>query len=217
MRDDGDRITLDDSIGQRLTKVIKRADAGGEYERSIAKKIFETVDRKAAEPKTRHETQKGVARARQLLAESLTLTPEERRILKSPHEILLIHFPDGKLKSVTLGNRGEVEIPSGIPYGAILSHQHPSGRGPSASDLKYVLLNPGTTLRVVALNENGRIEIFELRASDGISEEDVLAFTELYRTECEEGGDSHAARRVSLALILSEIGHILQVVSATVS
>ena len=83
--------------------------------------------------------------------------------------------------------------------------------------MKCVLLNPGTTLRVVAVNENGKIEAFSMNASGSILEEDAIAATELYRMECEDSGDTHAARRESLALILSVIGDIPQVVTATVS
>ncbi len=213
--EDGDRIILNEGIGERLSKLGKAAggNASPEQELAIAQKIFETVDRKAAEPQTRTETRRGVQRARQLFADELTLTPEERRILKSPYELLLIHDADGRLKSVTIGGAREVTIPPGIAADVVISHNHPSGRGPSDSDLKSALTNPGRTLRIVARNEAGKIEVFSLKFTGTLKKREIQGYAELYFELCQDGDDTHTGRRESLALISEVIGDSLQVVS----
>ena len=210
---EGDLIMLDDNLGQRLSKMVKRGDPGPAAQLAIATKIFEMVDRKATAPKTRTATHKGVARAKQLMAEALTMTPEERRIVEAPHEILLIHSPDGRLKSVTLGNRNKVSIPADLEPGSILSHNHPSGRGPSDSDLKAVLSFPEMTLRVVSKNEDGNVEVFSMRFTGELKKAEIQGFSELYFDQCNDAGDTHAARRESLALISQLIGNSFQVLS----
>ena len=214
--DADDRIGLSDSLDQRLSKHSKRGVKSPAAELGIARKIFEMVDRKAAEPKTRPVAKKGVARVRQLLAKEPTLTPDERRILGSPHEILLIHSADGRLKSVTLGGPHEVTIPADAPADSILSHNHPSGRGPSASDLKSVLSTPGRTLRIVAVNESGKIEIFVLKATGTIPDHKISGAVEFYQQACELSGDTHQARRESLWLISETLAGILLVVDGII-
>ena len=56
-----------------------------------------------------------------------------------------------------------------------------------------------------------------MMATGPIQEEDAISAIELYRMECDAAGDTHPARRESLALIMSAIGDMLQVVTATVS
>ncbi len=203
--EDGDRIILKEGIGERLSKLGKSGgDATPEQKRAIAEKIFQTVDRKAAEPQMRSDSQKGVARARHLFAADLTLTPEERRILESPHEILLIHDADGRLRSVRLGTTHEVTIPLGTARDAIISHNHPSGRGPSDSDLKSALANPGRMLRIVTVNEDREIEVFSLKANMELTADEVADIADEYREFCENMGDGPLARRKALALIVAK-------------
>ncbi len=201
--EDGDRIILNEGIGQRLSKLGKIGEnSTHEQDLAIARKIFETVDRKSAEPQTRPDSQKGVTRARELFADDLTLTPEERKILESPHAILLIHDADGRLRSARLGDASEVSIPPGTAAVAILSHNHPSGRGPSDSDVKSMLANPGLTLRIAAVNENGKIEIFSLKAASLMPNEDMQDLISEYRTVCQALGDTAAAGEIFLSVKL---------------
>jgi len=213
--EDGDRIILNEGISQRLSKLGKTGeDSTPEQDLAIARKIFETVDRKSAEPQTRPDPQKGVARARQLFADELTLTPEERKILKSPHEILLVHDAAGRLKKSVLGTPSNVSIPDNINSGYMLSHNHPSGRGPSDSDIKAVLSRPGTALRIVAMNEAGNVEIFEMRSNESLPAAVIDAIADIYKNEAAKAGDSHAARRSALALIVEAFGDMISIKTA---
>ena len=202
VREEVGKIILNEGIHERLAKVMDQGGPLAEQQAAIAQKVFEMVDRKAAEPQLIAETQKGAPRARHLLANELILTPEERLIIKSPHEILLIHDADGRLKSARLGTAREVTIPLGTADDAILSHNHPSGRGPSDSDIKSALANPGRTLRIVTVNENSKIEIFQIQALSGISDVEIQGIGTLYKEESERGGDTPHSRREALALIL---------------
>lgn len=213
VHEDGDKITLDDSLGQRLAKVIKLEAPAHEVELAIATKIFETVDRKASEPKTRQEAKKGAPRARHLFAEDLVITPEEHKILESPHEILLVHTADGRLKSAILGTKHNVPLPSQIPAGAVLSHNHPSGRGLSDADVKSALSFPGTTLRVVCRNEQGRIEVISIKFTGKLSKLEIRAYSDIYFSQCADAGDTHIARREALALIAQVIGDTFEAVT----
>jgi|GEM_PF-5186997 len=205
--DEGESIRLGDDLGERLSKILKRGDlATPAQQRAIAEKVFEMVDGKAAEPTTRAELGKGADRARHLLADDPTLTPEERKILESPHEILLVHSQEGRLIKARLGDENSVTIPDGVPDGAILSHNHPSGRGPSDADLKFALAHPGMTLRIVAANETGKLEIFVLRATTALSPDEINGIATAYKLQAEEGGDTHAGRRTALALISDIFG-----------
>ncbi len=212
MIEDGDRIVLKEGIGERVSKIRKRDGmATPEQEKAIAGAVFGKIDRKAAEPMTRAETGKGVNRARQLQAAELTLTPEERLMLESPHEILAIYTPEGRLKKAVLGDRSTVSIPEDVPSGGTLSHQHPSGRGPSDSDLKAALVRPGVTLRIVTVNENGKVEIFRLRATSVVDAEKSRQAARHYKDSCANGGDTPEARRAALVLMLERFPGMITV------
>lgn len=207
----GEAVRLN-PIGERLSKITKREGMTAvEQERAIAEKIFESVDAKAAESKTRENPKKGVNREKQLFADELTVTPEERKIMESPHEILLVYEASGRLKSVILGGAREVGIPANTPSDAIISHNHPSGRGPSDSDIKAVLTQPGRTLRIITRNENGETEVFSIKAKRSIPDEDIAVITGEYRAAAVEGGDTAAARRVAVDLLLEIYEDILLV------
>ncbi len=212
--DEGEEIRLDDDISERISKARKREGlVTPEQAQAIAEAVFARIDRKAAEPKRHANGGKGELRVRQLLADDLTPTPEERLMLESPHEILLVHTPEGRLKEAVMGNARTVTIPDRLPAGAILSHNHRSGRGPSDSDIKAVLVRPGVTLRIVTVNEGGRLEIFSLMAIGNPSPDEIKVITETYKAAAEAGGDTPAARRDALALILQIAGNSLLAVS----
>ena len=212
VREEGNMVVPEDRLSQRLSKVQKAEPSDAE-KTVIARKIFESVDRKSAEPQTREKSKKGVNRSKHLHSDDLVLTPEESQIIKSPIEILLVHTSDGRLKSVTQGGAHDVTIPNDVPEGAILSHNHPSGRGPSDADLKSVLTFPGVTLRVVARNEIGKSEIFAMNFGGKLKKSEIHRYSELYFEQCDDGGDTHTARRESLALISQIIGDRLRTVS----
>lgn len=128
-------------------------------------------------------------------------------MLESPHEILLIHSSEGRLQRAVLGNRDSVFIPPDLPEGAILSHNHPSGRGPSDSDLKAVLSRPGIRIRVVSASQS-RVEVFDLLQTSEIIPEEIEQLVTLYKDLATKSGDTAQARRDALALISEEIGNM---------
>ena len=210
--DEGDKIRIGEDVGERISKTRKREGmATPEQEKAIAEKVFQSIDRKAAEPQTQPTGGKGINRERHLSASELTLTPEERQMLESPHEILAVYTAEGRLKKAVLGDRQTVGIPGELPPGAILTHNHPTGRGPSDSDLKAVLTRPGTTLRVVATNENGKAEVFQLKALKQVSSEQIAEIAVMYRDLAQMGGDTPSGRRAALDLISEEFGGIIQI------
>ena len=131
-------------------------------------------------------------------------------MIESPHEILLVHTAEGRLKEAVMGDKRTVGIPDKLPADAILSHNHPSGRGPSDSDIKAVLARPGVTLRIVTVNE-GRIELFQIRAKEALADYDVAAMADFYRDEALAQGDSSEARRSALRLLETAFGDIIEV------
>ena len=211
VREEGEEIKIGEDIGERISKARKRDGmTTPEQEKAIADAVFQRIDRKAAEPKQRAEPARGAARGRQLLAPDLTVTPEERLMIESPHEILLVHTAEGRLKEAVMGDKRTVGIPDKLPADAILSHNHPSGRGPSDSDIKAVLARPGVTLRIVTVNE-GRIELFQIRAKEALADYDVAAMADFYRDEALAQGDSSEARRSALRLLETAFGDIIEV------
>jgi hypothetical protein len=209
--DEGDWIVLNDGIGERLSKVGKStADRTPDEQRAIAEKIFQMVDRKTAEPKTREKSKKGVNRSRQLNADSLTLTPEEAKIIESPYEILLAYDENGRLKKAILGTSNEVPLPDDVGPGFTLSHNHPSGRGPSDSDVKALLSQLGMTLRIVTVNETGKREAFELRASTRVDDGLIEKVARFYKQACDDGNDTPESRRAALVLLLERFPNIFE-------
>lgn len=209
VQDEGDEIRLREDIGERISKVKKREGmATPEQERAIAEAVFERIERKVAEPRNGGEQSRGAPRARQLFGTDLVLTPEERLLLESPHEILLIHTPEGRLRKAVSGTQKSVNVPDGLPSGSVLSHNHPGGTGASASDLSYVLSNPGITLRIVTKGSKG-IEIYQIRASRDVSPEELEVIVAQYEEIATGGGDTREARLEALALILARHGEML--------
>ena len=107
-----------------------------------------------------------------------------------------------------------MSVPSATEPDAILSHNHPSGRGPSKEDLGHIMAHPGQTLRVVARNENGRVEIFEIQMRSAIPEDEAADIAAEYGAFCKSNGDTHEARRRGIALISESYGDILSIVTA---
>lgn len=149
-----------------------------------------------------------------LFAAKVTTTPEERMILKSRYEIMLVYSREGRLKSAHGGSREQSKKPLFTP-GDILSHNHPGGRGPSDTDLKVALDHPEITLRIVAKNENGATEIFQIRAKKAVSEAEIEEIAEIYNGLCDDEGDNHAARRKALHLLHEFYSAILEISSTT--
>ncbi len=207
VREEAGKIVLNEEIHERLAKVM---DGGGSLvkrQEAIAQKIFEMVDRKGAEPRNRADGGKGIARADLLLRKDLVPTPEERKILKSPLEILLVHTPEGRLKKVVLGKTGTVSIPADLEDGAILSHNHPGGNGPSGMDLNYVLTHPTQTLRIVT--KNGRnLDLYRLRARRPLNKKEIESIVADYTDTAVNAGDHRQARLEALSLILQQHGEM---------
>jgi hypothetical protein len=57
------------------------------------------------------------------------------------------------------------------------------------------------TLRIVTVNESGKVEIFSLRATSGLTKERIRFIAKSYANQCKAGGDTPAARRKALALL----------------
>ncbi len=209
VRDDGDKISLDEDLGERISKVRKRLSKGTpEQEKAVADAIFERIDRKAAEPQRSPESGKGVNRSKQLFRDDPVLTSEERLLIDSPYEILLVYTPEGRLKKAVMGARQSVSIPPDLPEGSVLSHNHPGGTGASASDLKYILSNPGNTLRIVAGGDEGA-ELYWMRSIKPVSDDDLAMIVSEYEELAKDGGDTKSARLDALSLILDQYGDIL--------
>lgn len=209
VHDESDRIRLDEDLGERISKARNRlSDSAIEQEKAVAEAIFERIDRKAAEPQRRPESGKGVSRARLLFRDDPVLTPEERLLLDSPYEILIVYTPEGRLKKAVMGDKQSVTIPPDLPQRSVLSHNHPGGTGASAIDLKYILSNPGNTLRIVAAGEEGT-ELYGLRAIKSVSDDDLAMIVTEYEELAKEGGDTRTARLDALSLILDRYSDIL--------
>lgn len=104
---------------------------------------------------------KGIRRANLKDAE-LTLTPEERAILDAPHEVVVAYDPDGRLiKAITDFELEWSSVPMDLMPGSYFTHQHPGGRGPSSWDLDFLAKNRHLISRIVAINETGKVEIFQ--------------------------------------------------------
>jgi len=217
VKEEGDRLKLEKegSIEERFSKTSSRGNANPDQQRTIAEKIFSTVDRKAAQNQQGREVGKGANRSRHLLSDDLIVTPEERWIAESPHEILLAHTPDGRLQKATLGSERTVTVPADIAPDAIISHNHPTGLGPSGSDLKHVLLFPGRTLRVVTRNEVGSLELFRISAGV-VNSEKIAEIVQVYEKMAISGGDTPQARRQALALLQAQFPGILQIENAVI-
>lgn len=160
-----------------------------------ASAIFARIERKLPTPEKR-----GVSRARLLLSPLFVTTPEEKIIAKSPLEILVAHDAEGRIHKAKLGTRTAVSVPN-LPSGAILTHNHPSGRGPSDADFAYIFKNPDKLLRVVTYNERGELELFRFKAGPAYDKAKAREFLTLYAGHCRSGGDTPQARREALALM----------------
>jgi hypothetical protein len=209
----GDDLKIGEDLDERVAKIRKRLGTDPEAERDLAEAIFHKIDRLSEAPKRAPKPRKVADRSRQLLRDDVVATPEEIDILSSPHEILVVHGADGRIREAVLGGPSSVSIPTALPDGAILTHNHPTGRGPSASDIKAVLSRPGVRLRVIVKNERGKVELFDLRLEEAMEDTDIDAFTKAYELQSLEGGDTHPARRRALALISDLIGASFRVLN----
>lgn len=117
-------------------------------------------------------------------------TPEETKIIESPYEILLAYDETGRLKKAFLGNSNELPLPDDEGPGFTLSHNHSSGRVPSDSDVMAVLSQLGMTLRIVTIDETGKREAFELRASTHAGNDMIEKAVRFYLQACDDGNDT---------------------------
>ena len=197
-------LIVDDERVALSNKAAGRAPRADDWDKQ-ARQIYARIIRKLPTPDKR-----GVSRARHLRASLFVATPEEKLIAKSPLEILVAHDAEGRIYNARLGGRSAVGIPR-VPTGAILTHNHPTGRGPSDSDFSYIFKNPDKTLRVITNNENGDLELFRFKAGPGFDAAKVPEFLTLYASYCRKGGDTPHARREALALIQQEFPGMLAI------
>ena len=185
---------------ERKSKIDERTYSSlQEKFRALAKKIYQSVIRRASRRGDGSPPRKGVNRSRHLFASTLTLTPEERKILASPYEIMLVHDADGRLDSVLLGDRYRSPLPSNIAPGAILTHNHPGGRGPSSSDILQAFKHPQATFRIVTTNEKNQVEVFQMKANLALDEKSIKRLIDDYADSCNSLGDTPLARRKAFA------------------
>ena len=204
--DSGDSANV---IHERRSKAEKREGSKAQKERAEAESNLDRVRRRAANYMKNEDLKKQVPR-KMLLGDKLALTPEEQWILKSKFEIFLVYSADGRLKKAGIGTREESTIPN-LNNGDIVSHNHPAGRGPSNTDLRYALNHPEVTMRIIARNENGTIEIFQILVKKAINKNEIKKIVRDYKRACDFGADDHAARRNAMELIAEEFQDILKV------
>jgi hypothetical protein len=202
VHDEDDTDRLGEDIGERISKKLNRGATSDEAKRQITHDITERINRKSASGSA--ELKKGVKRASLMNAE-LILTPEETAILDAPHEIVVVYGPDARLiKAVTDYETEWSSVPKDLEPGSWFSHQHPGGRGPSSWDLDYLSNNNHLISRIVAINETGTTEVFQISVvpgADPLILVDAIAF---YRRAAEKLGDSAPARREALELLSIE-------------
>jgi hypothetical protein len=196
----------EDWIGERLSKTRKKAkDMGGAGDRAIGDKIVERLMRKSFAVRGKGPVRKA------LFGERLAMTPEEIRTLQSPVEILLRYTPEGMFHSARRGSRVDHDSPAMIKEGEIFCHNHPGGRGPSDGDLKFALENPTCTVRVVTGVPNGRMAVYEIRASGRADADAILDIKEFYRSECQRRNDDADARDKAIGLMILKFGDFISV------
>ena len=178
-------------IHERRAKFRKKNKNSKDQDWDNANNILERVVRKAALFMSPEAAKKQVPR-KMLFSKHLTPSPEERLILDSRYEILLVYSADGRLQKGAIGTREQSDIPL-LTEGDILTHNHPKGRGPCDSDIGLVLNGPNITLRIVARNELGRTEIFQIRRKKTVSKETASRIMKLHKDTCDKEGDDHAA------------------------
>lgn len=210
---DENRDRLSEDIGERIAKTLDRADPSDTGQRLVTASILEKINRRSATGSG--TVQKGIKRD-QLKNAELTLTPEERAILDAPHEIVVVYGPDARLLKAISDYQTEFSsVPQDLGFGSWFSHQHPGGRGPSAWDLDYLARNPHLISRIVARPESGRIEIFEITVVEGSDQLELEGAVVFYRDAAKSLGDTAAARREALELLVSEFPTTFAVKSRT--
>lgn len=205
VHDNGDTDRLGEDIGERISKTLSRDAPSDDAKRQITQVIAEKINRKSASGSA--ALKKGVMRANLMNAE-LILTPEERAILDAPHEIVVVYGPDARLiKAVTDYESEWSSVPMDLKQGSWFSHQHPGGRGPSSWDLDFLSKNRHLISRIVAINETGNIEIFEISVDPDAADADPLILNDavdFYRDAAQSLGDTAPARREALELLSVE-------------
>ncbi|GAA5120717.1 hypothetical protein GCM10023212_14760 [Luteolibacter yonseiensis] len=182
---DGGSSEEDRPVAKRLSKIRKK-EGISKYEQwnAIAWKIYRSVSRHAAiipyDLGVKSKNRKGVDRSAILFDEECPLTPEELEILPSPREIVLVHTAEGRLHTTNLGKRGTAVIPDDTPAGSIITHNHPSGSGPSVEDIEIALENPSFVMRVITRNAGGKVEIWKFSAMGEIGTVQIKVITEYY-------------------------------------
>lgn len=139
-----------------------------------------------------------------------TPTAEERIAVHSKFEIVITYSPKGSLVSARIGTREQSSLPAEPEDGSIFSHNHPKGRGPSDGDLNYALQHPSVTMRIVAINELGKFEIFQMKGKKDISPDEIRAIAFKYKTACDRKDDTPLARRDAYELLSEMFPDIIE-------
>jgi len=153
----------------------------------------------------------GVNRGDSLNAPDITPMPEDHQMVQSRVEIILVHSRKGDLLGGEVGGTGNIVFDGDYPVDAITTHNHPSGKPPSATDLFTTLKNPGWTTRVVSLNEKGNLEIWEIKAKGDFEFKDRQRLRDFYYDEKGKYGDTALARRRALELTLKRFGQMIEI------
>ncbi len=202
MHEDGKADRLGEDIGERISKKLSRDTLTDEGKKQITQGITEKINRKSASGSS--ELKKGVRRTN-LTKTELMLTPEERAILDAPHEIVVVYGPDARLiKAITDYEQEWSSVPKDLEPGSWFSHHHPGGRGPSSWDLDYLANNNHLISRIVAINETGNIEIFEIAVNQDADPLILKDAVDFYRDAAKSLGDTAPARREALELLSLE-------------
>lgn len=112
-----------------------------------------------------------------------------------------------KLSRDTLTDEGKKQwssVPKDLERGSWFSHHHPGGRGPSSWDLDYLANNNHLISRIVAINETGHIEIFEIAVDQDANPLILKDAVDFYRDAAKSLGDTAPARREALELLFLE-------------
>jgi hypothetical protein len=195
-------FSIEDRRHGRLLKG-KKWDPNSKYGRmiAVADAIADRIDRKTTEWRLQALNKKGMKRGNFLRAANLTPTPEEMQTLKSRLEIVIHHKSDGRLNLVRRGSTTNYDIRFTIEPGDFISHNHPSGGGPSSEDLLSILKTPGITWRILTINEFKKVEIFSVMAAQSLPDEVIKSIAKSYERTCMAQGDTPEARRKAFTLL----------------
>jgi hypothetical protein len=190
-------------LSERHAKKIKRHEKGSiAWKRAVTDSILEPILRKSS---TGGNLPKGRKR-KELLSDELELTADERAILRSPHEITVV-YKDGRLVNArTLYHEQLGPSMHGYEAGHTFTHQHPSGNPPSLLDLDEILRNPRQILRIAAKQEDGSIDLYELKAEGELESKEREFLFELFKAEVDGVPDTPRQRLIAMGLTVDASG-----------